>query len=390
MYNQLTISHGAGGGAPLRAHTVHRWLPRGGHCRRLSHLIWRVGLNFRGDPLLSHSALRWLTDRGGKWLSVIGGLGLMLRTTGRWWAGLWVRSGSGEIIHGADGEWRSWEQLTIRHEGETGSQNTFGAKTQQNSPGVQHYSPLPEGASSHRGTTERGGNGWEPRWRLRRRTNTREGTGWQRPGRWRRREEPGKRQEGPGAGGVQLDPGHSHDDGPRWSRWKEEPWRSDGHRLQGAEQVVEEPEAETESQRARGMLRIRGARVEPRALATEAEIRRSAAEQERLRTQVELVGGRSPTEPVGRNDEAQPEERSPEAMAGWRPTEAEPEGRGSPVELVDWRVMVEVRELGAEVEPLGLQAEAESGPRRLEAEVRDTPAPATLEDGRPAGLAPYR
>ncbi len=130
-----------------------------------------------GDPLLSHSALRWLTDRGGKWLSIIGGLGLMLRTTGRWWAGLWVRSGSGEIIHGADGEWRSWDQLTIRHDGETGSQNTFGAKTQQNSPGLQHYSPLTEGASSHRGTTERGGNGWEPRWRLRRRTNTREGTG---------------------------------------------------------------------------------------------------------------------------------------------------------------------------------------------------------------------
>ncbi len=32
----------------------------------------------------------------------------MLRTVGRWWAGLWVRSGSGEIIHGADGEWRSF------------------------------------------------------------------------------------------------------------------------------------------------------------------------------------------------------------------------------------------------------------------------------------------
>ncbi len=27
------------GGAPLRAHTVHGWLPHGGHCRRLSHLI---------------------------------------------------------------------------------------------------------------------------------------------------------------------------------------------------------------------------------------------------------------------------------------------------------------------------------------------------------------
>ncbi len=65
-------------------------------------------------------------------------------------------------------------------------------------------------------------------------------------------------------------------------------------------------------------------------------------------------------------------------MAGRRPTKAEPEGRGSPVELVDRWVTVEARELGAEVEPLGLQAEAESGPQRLEAEVRDTPAPATI------------
>ncbi len=60
------------------------------------------------------------------------------------------------------------------------------------------------------------------------------------------------------------------------------------------------------------------------------------------------------------------------------------------MELVDRWVTVEARELGAEVEPLGLRSEAESGPRRLEAEVRDTPAPATLEDGRPTGLAPYR
>ncbi len=60
------------------------------------------------------------------------------------------------------------------------------------------------------------------------------------------------------------------------------------------------------------------------------------------------------------------------------------------MELVDRWVTVEARELGAEVEPLGLRAEVESGPRRLEAEVRDTPAPATLEDGRPTGLAPYR
>ncbi len=47
-----------------------------------------------------------------------------------------------------------------------------------------------------------------------------------------------------------------------------------------AEQVVEEPEAEPESQRARGMPRIRGARVEPRSMATEAEIRVGAGETE--------------------------------------------------------------------------------------------------------------
>ncbi len=81
----------------------------------------------------------------------------------------------------------------------------------------------------------KGRGGWELGRRLRRRTDIREGAGWQRPGRWRRREEPGKRQEGPGAGGAQLDSGHSHD-GPRWSRRREEPWRSDGRRLQGADQ----------------------------------------------------------------------------------------------------------------------------------------------------------
>ncbi len=59
-------------------------------------------------------------------------------------------------------------------------------------------------------------------------------------------------------------------------------------------------------------------------------------------------------------------------------------GRESPVELVDRWVTVEARELGAEVEALGLR------PRRLEAEVRNTPAPATLENGRPTGLAPYQ
>ncbi len=281
----------------------------------------------------------------------------------------------------------TWDQINNQHEGETRSQNTWGTKQSWHVT----YRPPPGRCALAPQKHPKGRGGWELWRRLRRRTDTREGAGRQRPGRCWRREEPGKRQEGPRAGGAQPDPGHSHDDGPRWSRRREEPWRRDGHRPTAAEQVVEEPEVETESQRARGMPRIRGARVEPRALVTEAEaeIRRSAAEPERLRTKVELAGGRSPTEPVGWSDEAQPEERSPEAMAGRRSTKAEPEGWGSPVELVDRWVTVEVRELGAEVEPLGLRTEAESGPRRLEAEVRETPTPATLEDGSPVGLAPH-
>ncbi len=64
--------------------------------------------------------------------------------------------------------------------------------------------------------------------------------------------------------------------------------------------------------------------------------------------------------------------------------------RKSLVELVKQWVTVEMRELGAEVEQLGLWAKAESRTRRLEAEVRDVPAPVMMENGRPAGLAPYR
>ncbi len=53
------------------------------------------------------------------------------------------------------------------------------------------------------------------------------GDGRQRPG-WRQRREE--------AGGAQLDPGHSHDDGPRWSWQKEESWRRNGRQLQGVDQ----------------------------------------------------------------------------------------------------------------------------------------------------------
>ncbi len=60
------------------------------------------------------------------------------------------------------------------------------------------------------------------------------GAGRQSPGRWRWREEPGRRQEGLGAGGARWDPGHSHDVDPWWSWRREEPWWRKGWRLQGA------------------------------------------------------------------------------------------------------------------------------------------------------------
>ncbi|XP_016107363.1 uncharacterized protein [Sinocyclocheilus grahami] len=87
-------------------------------------------------PPLSCSALRWLVDRGGNGLSVIGGLGLMHRTSGRWWAGLCVRSGSGEIIHGADGEWQSVSLQSPLHEsGKILSRTIFGRR--RSAHGVQ-------------------------------------------------------------------------------------------------------------------------------------------------------------------------------------------------------------------------------------------------------------
>ncbi|KAL1250684.1 hypothetical protein QQF64_018480 [Cirrhinus molitorella] len=83
-----------------------------------------------------------------------------------------------------------------------------------------------------------------------------------------------------------------------------------------AEQVEVEPEAESRISGA--TQRIRRAKAEQMAPATEAEaeIRRAAVEPERSRTEAELEGRRSPAEPEGRSDEAQPEEWSPEAMAG--------------------------------------------------------------------------
>ncbi len=239
----------------------------------------------------------------------------------------------------------TWDQIKQSDMREKLGHRTGGANT-QNSPGAWHYSPLPEGASSPRGTTEGGkrvGTKAEAQEEDKhpgggRLTETREVT-----------KEGRAREE---TGGTRS---RRRTAGPRPQPW----WPT------VVEQVEKEPEAETESQRARGMPGIRGAWVELRALATKAkaELRRSAAEPERLSTQVELKGGRSPTEPVGRNDEAQLEERSPEAMAGRRPAKAEPEGRGSPVELVDRWVTVEARELGAEAYHGARAAMAEHGAR---------------------------
>ncbi len=58
---------------------------------------WADGMGSVSGAIPHSVALRWLVDRGGKWLSVIGGIGLELCTSKRWWAGLWVRSGTGEI-----------------------------------------------------------------------------------------------------------------------------------------------------------------------------------------------------------------------------------------------------------------------------------------------------
>ncbi|KAL1256039.1 hypothetical protein QQF64_014100 [Cirrhinus molitorella] len=96
----------------------------------------------------------------------------------------------------------------------------------------------------------------------------------------------------------------------------EEALTTPGGRPTAAERVVVEPEAE--SRRSGTTPRIRRAKAEQMAPATEAEaeIRRAAAEPERSRTEAELEGRRSPAEPEGRSDEAQPDEWSPEAMAG--------------------------------------------------------------------------
>ncbi len=171
--------------------------------------------------------------------------------------------------------------------------------TTQDSPKPWHIAPLPEGASSHRRTTEGGMGG-----------NYGGGSGGgQTPGRGPANRVQGGDERGRSQGGDMRDP-----------EKEEEPWRRNGRRLRGGEE-------------------------EPR-------------------------GWRSLTAPEGGRDKAKPEEWSPEVQDGRRQTKAEPEGQGSPAELVDCRATVERRELGAMVEPTGQRAEVESGPRRLEVESR--------------------
>ncbi len=73
---------------------------------------------------------------------------------------------------------------------------------------------------------------------------------------------------------------------------------------------------------------------------------------------------------------------------GWSTTDqgGAPEGRGSPVELVGWRAMVETRELWAKVEPMVRRTEMESRARRLEVEIGDPHALAELEAGSPEAM----
>ncbi len=98
---------------------------------------------------------------------------------------------------------------------------------------------------------------------------------------------------------------------------------------------------------------------------------------------MELKGRRSLTEPEGLSDEAKTEEWSPEAADGRRLTKAEPEGRGSPVELVGGRATVETREPGAKVQPMVRRTEMESRTWRLEVEPGGPHAWVELEAGSP-------
>ncbi len=117
--------------------------------------------------------------------------------------------------------------------------------------------------------------------------------GWEEPRGDQEQEEP----DGDPGTATMVAHGGADGGGAMVEEWSLTPWG----RPTVAEQVVLEPEAATESRRARVMPRIRRAKVEPEASATEvkAELRKAAAEPERQRTEVELEGRRSPTEPEG-------------------------------------------------------------------------------------------
>ncbi len=113
-HTQLTLSHGAGGGAPLCAHTVRDSLPRGGRCCRLMHLDWHhQQLWLWSDPWLCLSVRWWLVGRGG--------LRNTLRTAERWWAGHWVGSGTVKILLVTGEERRSISRQCPLHKGSENS-----------------------------------------------------------------------------------------------------------------------------------------------------------------------------------------------------------------------------------------------------------------------------
>ncbi len=170
----------------------------------------------------------------------------------------------------------------------------------------------------------------------------------------------GRRREGAGTGGAWRDPGHSHYGGPWWSRRREEPWRRNGHRLQGADQQWRSRWKKSLRQRRRAKEQgRRGGSGGPRQNrwcrqpTQRCGFREATVELEQHRTEEEPRGWRSLTEPEEGRDEAKPEAWSPVVQDGRRQTKAEPEGWGSPAELVDCRATVKRKELGAMVEPTG-------------------------------------
>jgi len=96
----LTVTHGGADGGKSHGWgmaTDSRGRPTVEEPEAETESKWARGMILR-------SALCWLVDRGGNWLSVLSGLELAGLTAGRWWAGLWVWSGTGEILLGSDGE----------------------------------------------------------------------------------------------------------------------------------------------------------------------------------------------------------------------------------------------------------------------------------------------